>query len=208
MRTALATIGKTPTSSDSAPCPRSRGSHIRAMWRACVMAVLLAGCVQSVSATRYGAIPATEAGPAHIRVLGRVEPGQEVHGSFEAEQAAGFVITAAQGATVAASVTGVPAEVLFYGPLTPDTEWERVPILARGQERIAMTAPQPATYLVAVRSSPGVSGSFALSLRCVSGDCGVECEPDGACPSGSSCAHVECIRAPCPSYCHADVEPR
>ncbi len=167
----------------------------------------LAGCVQNVSATRYGAIPATQPGPEHIRVAGRADIGEQVEGAFTHGEAMGFVLTAAQGATVAASVASdVVTEVLFYGPLAPNAEWERLPIIARGETQIAMTAPENGTYLVAVVGPPESDASFTVSTECVSGECGVQCDPDGACPPGSLCAWVECIRAPCPSYCRAVTE--
>lgn len=183
-------------------------NHIGAMRRVIAAGFLLAGCVQTAPAPTYGGAPPpiAPAAPEHLRVAGEVEAGASVDGALtdDPRVGVGFVTTAAQGAEIAAHLTSeMPLEVLFYGPLS-GTEWEAMPIIARGTGRIAMTAPIDGTYLVAVHGEP--HARFTLALECVSGECRVECEPDGACPNGSQCAWVQCIRAPCPSYCRAAAE--
>ncbi len=145
--------------------------------------------------------------PAGVRAVDRVDVGGRVDGALSGTDiATGYVTALARGARVTAALSGAPGARLFvYGPLADG--WDRAPIIARSSARLELSAPADGSYLFAVLGAAGSTAPFSLELACASGECRVECAPNGECPVGAQCAWVQCIRAPCPSYCQAQAEP-
>ena len=177
-----------------------------------LLTLVLAGChvqtVEDPSPTRPSQpIPAERPGAeaASVRVLGPIAMDAQVEGTLSGEATPpGYVVTLARGARVSISLTvDARAGVVVYGPLAGT--WDEAPSVARGGERTELTAPAEGTYLVSVRGPAASTASFALVLTCTGGECRAQCGPDLTCPAGASCAVVQCIRAPCPSYCEAQA---
>lgn len=186
-------------------------SHKRAMNRALPLFVVLSmtGCyVETIEQAppRYvqpaPSAPNPAPVPRGVRIVDRVDVGGRVEGSLS-RGPVGYVTALARGAQVSASLSGAPGAQLFvYGPLAAG--WDRAPSLVGGEASLSLRAPADGSYLFAVH---GPAAPFSLELACASGECRVECAPDGGCPAGAQCAWVQCIRAPCPSYCQAMPEP-
>ncbi|MEC7518395.1 MAG: Kazal-type serine protease inhibitor family protein [Myxococcota bacterium] len=144
------------------------------------------------------------AGPSDVQIADNISFDQTRQGHLSGQEgvAVGYVLSASGGARVGITLQAQPtSEVLVYGPLT--REWNEAPFLARGggDGEVGFDAPQDGSYLLAVLGPAGAAAPFSLSVRCASDECRVECGAGGACPTGSQCAFVQCIRAPCPSYC-------
>lgn len=163
--------------------------------------------------------PESSADPSRVELVDRIDFGGTVEGAFTSstDVAYGYVVAARRGALFTARLeTEAGAEVRVIGPLA-DMPLASTAVLAKGPEGAELTATAPAdgSYLVAAFDPSGSGASFSLTLSCASAECRVECGPDGACPSGGAtsslqCAFVQCIRAPCPSFCRAGppiVEP-
>lgn len=187
----------------------------RAMNRALLVLLMssLTGCyVETVHESpppTYGPRPPPAAvDPSSVRVVDRADLGTRIDGGLSGQDVAvGYVTALAQGARISASLSGPAGSRLFaYGPLG-EGGWASAPILARGEAQLVVTAPSDGSYLFAVLGPMGSVAPFSLELACASGECRVECAPNGECPVGSQCAWVQCIRAPCPSFCQAQAEP-
>lgn len=141
---------------------------------------------------------------------GAIGFGETVESAFATDGYYGWTFTAAAGARIvldAVPMDDADTVLMVYGPMTGRT-WSRArPIAVNDDYRgtlashVAFRAVRAGTYLVVVRDYWEADGSFALTLGCASGECRTECGADDACPTGSECNRVVCIRAPCPSYC-------
>lgn len=153
-----------------------------------------------------GQPPPSEPDPSGARVVGRIDVGGAAQHALPGDgTAVGFVTALSGGATLTASL-GDPSIAMFvYGPLSSPRAAD-AQLLASGRQALSFTTPADGTYLIAVHGAAGSHAPFTLQLACASGECRVECRPDGGCPIGSQCAWVQCIRAPCPSYCQAMPE--
>ena len=89
-------------------------------------------------------------------------------------------------------------ELTIYGPLHQGESAGAVAPIARGDG--PHTLPSDGTYVAGV-SGPGGEVQFRLTLQCASAECRMACGVDNACPAGSGCNLVQCIQAPCVSYC-------
>ena len=147
--------------------------------------------------------PASAPDPASVRVVGRIDPGGRARHALPGDgTAVGFVIAARRGAHLSATIRGAPAATFVFGPLaSPSAAGAR--LVARGEGALSFALPEDGTYLVAVRGPAGSFARFELALACELDECRVECGPRGECPAGAQCAWVQCVRAPCPSYCRA-----
>lgn len=169
-----------------------------------LVALAFAGChiEHVVEEPTYVAPPPPRGEPTSFVPSGRLDIGGWADGVLDGSPAApAFLLTAAQGARLSITVSApVAAELVVRGPLA-QAGWDSAPMLSRGPSAVTFAAPADGTYLVAVVGTPGARGAFRLAAQCGSGECRAECGPEGACPAGSQCAWVQCIRAPCPSYC-------
>ncbi len=172
----------------------------------------LAGCyVETIEEgpppTYGGRPPNSEPDPSGARVAARLDVGGTVEHALPGDgSAVGFVTALSTGARATVSLSsGAPLGAFVYGPLTSPSAAD-AELIASGRGAVTFTAPSSGTYLVAVQGPAGSHAPFSVSLACASGECRVECGADGACPTGSQCAWVMCIRAPCPSYCQAMPE--
>lgn len=160
----------------------------------------LAGCtVESTLAPRTP--PATPL-PLSPDLQGRIAYGQTVDAAGAPDgRATAFTFTGAAGAEVElAEVAGGRGPFLF-GPVGDDG---RTPLLAQraGVHRL----PADGTYLVGAVAPEGQP--LRIGLRCAAGECRPTCGTEGACPAGSTCDLVQCVRAPCPSYCEPRADGR
>ena len=156
--------------------------------------------------------PSTVPTPARFELVDRIDFGSAREGVFTAtsEVAHGYVVAARRGALFTARLeTSVGADVRLIGPLGVGPI-DSAGVLAVGLAGAELTATAPAdgSYIIAAFDPSGSGASYSLTLSCASAECRVECGPGGACPSGGAassvqCAFVQCIRAPCPSYCRA-----
>lgn len=151
-----------------------------------------------------GATPMARVVPTTIDLQGEIHYEELGRGtvSTDPSEALGFAFTARAGARVAFALdrsTAPGVEVFLFGPVAPGTRIETAPYAQAhgdGPHNIAADG----TYVVAVAGSGDLT-AFELTLSCPSGECRVECGANNACPEGSGCELVQCIRAPCPSYC-------
>ncbi len=175
-----------------------------------VLTGCLTGCyVERVDdPVRHGGVVTAEVprprGPEDVQIADNVHFGETREGQFTGQDgvAIGYVLAAAAGTSFGVALTAEPtSEVLVYGPLAEG--WHDAPFLARGggDGELSVSAPQDGSYLLAVLGPAGTHRGFSLTVRCASEECRVECGEGGVCPTGSQCAFVQCIRAPCPSYC-------
>lgn len=186
----------------------------------------LGGCAADMGATEKtdttleaelsgdaGEIPSDDAADSYTRRLvpmGPIAYGDTVEATFPASGYLGWTFTARAGAMLSLDTVGVgrtDTVLLVYGPQT-GADFARARAIAvnddyRGSldSHIDLRVQRSGTYLVVVRSFGNRGGSFELTLGCNGSQCRVECGADDSCPTGSSCARVYCVRAPCPSYC-------
>ena len=127
----------------------------------------------------------------------------------------GWVFTGAAGADVVLDATAGGSSdpvMLVYGPEGRGGWARRRPIAWNDDYRgtfdshVELRLPADGTYLVVVFEYFGRDGEITLTLGCAGDSCGVECGEADACPTGSACDRIFCIRAPCPSFCNA-VDP-
>lgn len=152
--------------------------------------------------------PASPRAPEHVRVAGRIDPGARIEGVLfgRPDLAPAYVVTLAAGARLSAAAPSIEdLAIVVRGPLANESDWAQAPTVAHAAGRADFTAPSDGTYALAVVGPPASTASFALELACIGQECRVECAPDGACPVSAACAWVQCIRAPCPSYCEPTV---
>lgn len=147
-------------------------------------------------------VPGLEAAPQGLAIQGTIDVGTEVIGQTpaDANTAAAYAFSAPSGSVIRANLDRIVqgVELTLYGPLRQGEGAGAVAAFARGDG--PHTLPSDGTYIAGV-SGPGGEVQFRLTLQCASAECRMECGADNACPSGSGCALVQCIRAPCPSYC-------
>ncbi len=158
---------------------------------------------------------AADAWTRRLEVRGAIEMGQSIDASFATRGHAGWLFTAAAGARVvldASGHDGTDTVMYLYGPQVGNS-WSRMqPIASNDDHRRSMDSHLDVrlraggTYLVVVREYWRAPGSFTLSLACAGDECRAECGADDACPMGSACERVFCVRAPCPSFCRT-VDP-
>ncbi|MFT5356473.1 MAG: hypothetical protein ACI9KE_003698 [Polyangiales bacterium] len=143
-----------------------------------------------------------EGAPQGLAIQGTIDVGTPVSGQTpaDANTAAAWVFSAPAGSVIRAQldryVPGV--ELTLYGPLHQSDNNGAVAPFARGDG--PHTLPSDGTYVAGV-SGPGGEVQFNLTLLCASAECRMECGADNSCPAGSGCALVQCIQAPCVSYC-------
>lgn len=147
---------------------------------------------------------------ARLRLQGTIGYGESVDSSFPRRGYNGWLLTAAAGAriTIDAHGHGGTDTVLYlYGPQSGRT-WSRARPIAMNDDfggsldsHLEVRLRSAGTYLIIVREYAGRLGSFTVSLGCTGPECRPECGADDRCPTGSTCARIWCIRAPCPSYC-------
>ena len=111
----------------------------------------------------------------------------------------------AAGATLSGRLENVPqgTRLSIRGPLTEGMALESTRLLVEGEGRIQ--APAAGVYLAVVDGSASGLAGYELYLDCHSGECRSECSQTQGCPSASSCFFIQCIRAPCPSFCKVDM---
>jgi hypothetical protein len=110
------------------------------------------------------------------------------------DRATVFLVTGREGARVRAHGDNVVRGPFLLGPLTEDLTAD---VVAR--DSAAHALPAAGTYLVGAIADEGET--FQIRLDCESGECRQECGPGARCPAESTCDEVQCVRAPCPSYC-------
>lgn len=173
-----------------------------------LMVVFAVGC--TIEHTRIvddepstgGATPTEHPVPATIQLQGEIHYEELARGTVPADPniGLGYAFSARAGAQVQFALdraTAPGVAVFLYGPVAQGARIETAPYAARGDGPHAIAA--DGTYMVVV--SGGDLTAFELSMSCPSGECRVECGAQNACPSGSGCQLIQCIRAPCPSFC-------
>lgn len=146
--------------------------------------------------------PNIEGAPQGLSIQGTIDIGTEVIGVTPADPntAAAYAFTASAGSVIEGRlerlVLGV--EMTLYGPLHQAEDVGAVVAIARGDG--PHTMPTDGTYVMGV-SGPGGEVQFRMMLLCAGPECRMACGADNACPAGSGCNLVQCIQAPCVSYC-------
>lgn len=143
-----------------------------------------------------------------VDVRGTLGFGESVASAYGTSGYYGWLFTGVAGSRVtldAAATDGSDTVLMLYGPQTR-SGWSRArPIAVNDDYRgstdshLSVRLARSGTYLVIVREYWEDAGDFTLTLGCTSGECRVEC--GDACPTGSECNRIVCIRAPCPSFC-------
>lgn len=156
-------------------------------------------------------VPNLEGAPQGLAIQGTITVGIEVSGRTpaDANTAAAYAFTARSGSVIRGQlerrIQGV--ELTLYGPVHQGESAGAVVPFARGDGPHTLSS--DGTYIVGV-SGPGGEVDFRLTLQCASAECRMACGADNACPTSSGCALVQCIQAPCISYCepfHGESEP-
>jgi hypothetical protein len=183
--------------------------------------VVAVGCVQSPAGAKSGDVEGAIANEAladsdtpadgytrRVAIQGSIGFGESVDGHYASGGYAGWVFTATAGARLsidAMASDGTDTVIALYGPQT-SSSWTGARPLATNDDYHGSTnshidhrVTRAGTYLVIVREYWNDAGNFTLTLACAGTECRQECGT--ACPTGSECHRVECIRAPCPSYC-------
>ena len=146
-----------------------------------------------------------------VDLVDTLDYGAAASGEYSESGFSGYTFTGTRGARVSIDLIGDGNDpVLYlYGPMIVDG-WGRARRVARNDDygysldsHIDTRLPADGTYLVLVREYWGRAGAYAISLDCDGDECRAECRGD-ACPTGSYCERIYCIRAPCPSFCAPD----
>ncbi len=146
----------------------------------------------------------------HLAIQGAIAYGDSVDGHYASGAYAAWLFTASANAHVAidASATdGTDTVIALYGPQTASSWTGARPLAVNDDYRgstnshIDHRVSRAGTYLVVVREYSDAPGAFTLTLACSGSECRQECGTADRCPTGSECHRIECIRAPCPSYC-------
>nr|MDQ3037807.1 hypothetical protein [Myxococcota bacterium] len=147
-----------------------------------------------------------------LEVHGTLELGQTIDATFATRGYAGWLFTVAPGARIVLDARGRDDSdpvMYLYGPQS-GRSWSRARAIAINDDfggtldsHLDVRVRTGGTYLVVVREYWARAGAFSLSLGCGDAECRAECGEDDACPTGSACERVYCIRAPCPSFCRA-----
>lgn len=153
-----------------------------------------------------GQVPGTDQ-PSRLGIHGAIGwggPGITADLPSEPGVAAAYAFTAAAGARIAVSLDQAPqgTQVYVYGPAANES-FEGASMLSAGSGTIAIA--QTGTYLVAVANVQPILGMFTVRLECAGPECRPECAAGTACPTASTCHLVQCIRAPCPSFCEPNA---
>lgn len=153
---------------------------------------------------------ASDAFTRRLELRGAIALGESLEADFAERGYAGWLFTAAAGATIALDASGhdgADTVIYLYGPMR-GASWSGARPIAIDDDggpgvdsRLVGRLTSAGTYLVVVREYWRTAGRFTLSLGCVGGECRAECGADDACPTGAACERVWCVRAPCPSYC-------
>jgi hypothetical protein len=135
---------------------------------------------------------------APLEVRGAIEYGSRFQVEVPGDRVAAYPFTAKAGAVVSIRVENAApgTNVGLYGPVDASRDLSRAPLLASGSGVVSLAV--EGTYLAGVSGTPG---TIVMTVGCENGECRAECGASQSCPSGSTCALVQCIRAPCPSYC-------
>lgn len=146
-----------------------------------------------------------------VAIQGEIAFGDTVEGHYASGGYAGWLLTASAGARLSIDATardGSDTVLALYGPQTGSSWTGARPLAVNDDYRgstdshIEHRVTRAGTYLVIVREYWDAGGNFDLTLACSGAECRQECGAADACPTGSVCNRVVCIRAPCPSYCH------
>ncbi|MGE0790805.1 MAG: Kazal-type serine protease inhibitor domain-containing protein [Sandaracinaceae bacterium] len=145
-----------------------------------------------------------------VNVVGTIDYGQTVDGTFATTGYAGYTFAGAAGARVVIDLVGRSHNdpVLYvYGPERSDG-WGNARRVARNDDsgrsldsHLDIRLPTDGVYLILTREYWDDGGDFALTLGCPGGVCRPECRGGDACPTGAICERIYCITTPCPSYC-------
>lgn len=177
------------------------------------MCALAAGCAVEPKLDLGDAVEETDAAKADffsrlVDVVGSIDYGQTIDGSYASSDYSGYTFTGSRGGRVVIDLVGDGNDPVLhlYGPMILDG-WGRARRVARNDDsggtldsHLDVRLPSDGTYLILMREYYDDGGSFALTLGCRSRECRPECRGD-ACPTGSVCERIVCIRAPCPSFC-------
>lgn len=149
------------------------------------------------------AAPTLEGAPTGLEVRGTIDLGTEITGQTpsDANTAGAYAFTAPAGSVISVNLDRLLAgvELTIYGPLQQGEVAGAVSPIARGDG--PHTLPSDGTYIAGVSGPAGSGVQFKLTLSCASAECRMACGEGNACPAGSGCALVQCIQAPCVSYC-------
>jgi hypothetical protein len=147
-----------------------------------------------------------------LELRGTIDLGQSLDAPFATRGHAGWLVTVGAGARVvldASGHDGADTVMFLYGPQR-GASWSHARPIAVSDDHggtldshLDVRVRTAGTYLVVILEYWGREGGFTLSLGCGEGECRAECGADDACPTGSACERVVCVRAPCPSYCRA-----
>lgn len=177
-------------------------------------AVALGGCAAEIKPDLGDVVDESDAAAKsdffsrRVHVEGNIAYGETLTGTFAPSGYSGFTFTGARGARVSISLRGERNDpVLYvYGPQV-FSDWNRAPRVGRNDDwggtldsHLELRLPSDGTYLILVREYWEAGGAFTLSLGCQGTECRPVCRGD-ACPTGSICERVYCVREPCPSYC-------
>jgi hypothetical protein len=144
-----------------------------------------------------------------VDVVDTIEYGATVNGTFSVNGYAGYVFVGERNARVTIDLVGDGNDpmVYLYGPQLELDNWDRARRVARNDDsggsldsHLDVRLPAAGTYLILTREYDDAGGNFALTLGCRGSQCRPVCRGT-ACPTGSVCEQIYCIRAPCPSYC-------
>ncbi len=146
-----------------------------------------------------------------LSLQGTLSIPQRIEAAYAPGRAyAGWLFSARRGATVVLdATTGGTSDtvMLVYGPDRGRGFGAMRPLAwnddfhGTTDSHIELAVPRDGTYLVIVLEYYGRDGRFTLTLGCSGAECAVECGADDACPIGTECDRVVCVRAPCPSFC-------
>jgi hypothetical protein len=146
-----------------------------------------------------------------VAIQGPIGFGETIEGHYAAGGYAAWTFTASANARVTLDAMATDSSdtvIALYGPQTRAGWSGARPIAVNDDYRgstnshIDTRVSRAGTYLVIVREYWDDPGNFTLTLACNGAtECRQECGAADACPTGSECHRVVCIRAPCPSYC-------
>ena len=179
----------------------------------CICALAIAGCALEPKIDLGDAVEETDAAKAdffsmNVDVRGTIGYGQTIEDSYATTGFSGYTFSGRRRARVVIDLVGRGNDpVLYlYGPMVGHG-WGRARRVARNDDsgstldsHLDVRLPVDGTYLILAREYYDDGGDFALTLGCEGEECRVECRGD-ACPTGSLCERIYCIRAPCPSFC-------
>ena len=138
---------------------------------------------------------------------GEIQPGGGARGTLSEREGVSVVYAFAgrAGAEVSARLGEVAANthVAIHGPTTNAANLAQTPQLVQGTDRVRL--PQDGAYLVVVSGTGRGLAAFEAFLDCHGDECRPECGATTPCAANLQCYLVQCIRAPCPSFCQVDL---